>query len=82
MMKRKEFSGRLLEVHNLSSNVPCILALPATEIHPLITPEYEKQLLCLSLQPEVLVSENQSVIRLSAEVKYHHLEGSGSESAV
>ena len=82
MMKRKEFSGRQLEVHNLSSNVPCILALPATEIHPLITPEYEKQLLCLRLQPEVLVSENQSVIRLSAEVKYQHLEGSGSESAV
>lgn len=82
MMKRKEFSGRLLEVHNLSSNVPCILALPATEIHPLITPEYEKQLLCLRLQPEVLVSENQSVIRLSAEEKYQHLEGFGSESAV
>ena len=82
MMKRKEFSGRQLEVHNLSSNVPCILALPATEIHPLITPEYEKQLLCLRLQPEVLVSENQSVIRLSAEEKYQHLEGFGSESAV
>lgn len=82
MVKRKEFSGRLLEVHNLSSNVPCILALPVTEIHPLITPEYEKQLLCLRLQTEVLVSENQSVIRLSAEVKYQHLEGSGSESAV
>ena len=45
-------------------------------------PEYEKQLLCLRLQPEVLVSENQSVITLSAEVKYQHLEGSGSESAV
>ena len=45
-------------------------------------PEYEKQLLCLRLQPEVLVSENQSVIRLSAEVKYQHLEGSGSELAV
>ena len=70
MMKRKEFSGRLLEVHNLSSNVP------------VMTPEYEKQLLCLRLQPEVLVSENQRVIRLSAEVKYQHLEGSGSESAV
>ena len=82
MMKRKEFSGRQLEVHNLSSNVPCILALPATEIHPLITPEYEKQLLCLRLQPQVLVSENQRVIRLSAEVKYQHLEGFGSESAV
>lgn len=82
MMKRKEFSGRLLEVHNLSSNVLCILALLATEIHPWITPEYEKQLLCLRLQPEVLVSENQSVIRLSAEVKYQHLEGSGSELAV
>ena len=82
MMKRKEFSGRQLEVHNLSSNVPCILALPATEIHPLITPEYEKQLLCLRLQPEVLVSENQSVIRLNAEEKYQHLGGFGSESAV
>lgn len=82
MMKRKEFSGRLLEVHNLSSNVPFILALPATVIHPLLTPEYEKQLLCLRPQPEVLVSENQSVIRLSAEVKYQHLEGSRSESAV
>ena len=57
MMKRKEFSGRLLEVHNLSSNVSCILALPATVIHPLLTPEYEKQLLCLRPQPEVLVSE-------------------------
>ena len=34
MMKRKEFSGRQLEVHNLSSNVPCTLALLATEIHP------------------------------------------------
>ena len=41
MMKRMEFSGRLLEVHNRSSNVPCILALPAIEIHPLITPEYD-----------------------------------------
>ena len=45
-------------------------------------PEYEKQLLCLRLQPEVLVSENQSVITLSVEVKYQHLEGSGSESTV